>query len=397
MDTARGTQPPGAMRHSGPLGWRLIGAALLLVGAALACNLSTSGARPTATPTFVPPTPVPTQPPLVTPAPTQFVIYITATPFPSTAPQYSAATPFGCVPYTAWPVYTVVAGDTLGQIAQRTGATLQQLTTANCLASAELIYVGQRLYVPRLPTAEPTPAGPTPGVTVTFIPTWTSAPGQTTVVPTANANLPVFTQPLSADQHWRDSGGWAVTYYPTVRVTVGVVQNADAVNFYVDDPASRRPISIGQDADPWDGAYVDYTFPAPGSYTFEAVAQNESGTVNSTVFTIRYDPGFVPPGGQRNTLSVTPSLGFSGGTYTLRAGATVTITWADVPVAATRVDFTLTRSSSQTQAVGFDLSPQDGATATWSVPGGVTGQLQANATMPDGSVVSSQAAGVVSQ
>jgi hypothetical protein len=398
MQTAWGTRPPRAMRHLRPPFWRLIGVALLLVGAALACNLSTSGARPTATPTFVPPTPVPTQPPLVTPAPTQFVIYITATPFPSTVPQYSAATPFGCVPYTAWPVYTVVAGDTLGQIAQRTGATLQQLTTANCLASAELIYVGQRLYVPRLPLTT------TSTLTLTFIPTWTRAPMQTavptatsTAIPTANANLPVFSQPLSADQHWRDSGGWAVTYYPTVRVTVGVVQNADAVNFYVDDPASSRPISIGQDADPWDGAYVDYTFPAPGSYTFEAVAQNESGTVNSTVFTIRYDPSFVPPGGQRNTLSVTPSLSFSGGTYTLRAGTTVTITWADAPIAATRVDFTLTRTSGQAQAVGFDLSPQDGASTTWSVPGGVTGQLQANASMPDGSVVSSEAVGVVSQ
>jgi hypothetical protein len=188
-----------------------------------------------------------------------------------------------------------------------------------------------------------------------------------------------------------------VTYYPTVRVTVGVVQNADAVNFYVDDPASGRSIFIGQDADPWDGAYVDYAFPTPGNYTFEAVAQNESGTVNSTVFTIRYDPGFVPPGGQRNALSVTPSLSFSGGTYTVRAGTTVTITWADAPTAATRIDFTLTRSNGQAQTVGFDLSPQDGATTTWGVPGGITGQLQGNATMPDGSVVSSESVGVVSQ
>jgi hypothetical protein len=378
------------MRHLKPTGWRLIAVALVLGGAALACNLSAGSARPTETPTFAPPTPFPTQTLLVTPLPTEFVIYITATPFPSSVPQYNAATPFGCTPYTAWPVYTVVAGDTLGQIAQRTGTTIQQLTTANCLASAELIYVGQKLYVPRLP------ASTQPTLTLTFIPTWTSAPGQT-AVPTSSANLPVISQPLSADQHWRDSSGWAVTYYPTVRVTVGVVQNADAVNFYVDDPASSKPIFIGQDADPWDGAYVDYTFPAPGNYTFEAVAQNESGTVNSTVFTIRYDPGFVPPGGQRNTLAVTPSLSFSGGTYTLRAGTTVTITWADAPIAATRIDFTLTRSSGQAQTIGFDLSPQDGATATWGVPTGVTGQLQGNATMPDGSVVSSEPVGVASQ
>jgi hypothetical protein len=384
------TDKESVMRHLTPPGWRLIAVALVLVGAALACNLSAGSARPTETPTFAPPTPFLTPTLLVTPLPTEFVIYITATPFPSTVPQYNVATPFGCVPYTAWPVYTVVAGDTLGQIAQRTGTTIQQLTTANCLASAELIYVGQKLYVPRLPASTP------PTLTLTFIPTWTSVPGQT-AVPTSSANLPVISQPLSADQHWRDSSGWAVTYYPTVRVTVGVVQNADAVNFYVDDPASGHPIFIGQDADPWDGAYVDYTFPTPGNYTFEAVAQNESGTVNSTVFTIRYDPGFVPPGGQRNTLSVTPSLSFSGGTYTLRAGTTVTITWMDAPAAATRIDFTLTRSNGQAQTVGFDLSPQDGATTTWGVPAGTTGQLQGNATMPDGSVVSSDSVSVVSQ
>jgi hypothetical protein len=391
------TAKESAMRHLKLTGGRMIAVLLVLIGAALACNLSLSGAKPTQTPTFLPPSPFPTQAPLGTLTPTQFVIYITATPFATPIPQSNLATPFGCVPYTTWPVYTVVAGDTLGQIAQRTGATLQQLTTANCLASAELIYVGQRLYVPRLPTTGPTPVGPTPGVTVPFIPTWTRAPGPTTVVPTANANLPVFGQALSADQHWRDSSGWAVTYYPTVRVTAGVVQNADAVNFYVDDPASSRPISIGQDADPWDGAFVDYTFPAPGVYTFEAVAQNESGTVNSSVFTIRYDPGFVPAGGQRNTLAIAPTLSFSGGTYTLRAGTTVTITWADAPIAATRIDFTLTRSNGQAQTVGYDLSPQDGAATTWGVPAGVTGQLQGNATMPDGSVVSSEAVGVVSQ
>jgi LysM repeat protein len=57
-----------------------------------------------------------------------------------------------CTPRTDWPVYIVHRGDTLYQISRRVGASLSQLMTANCLSNANRIYVGQRLYVPQLPT-----------------------------------------------------------------------------------------------------------------------------------------------------------------------------------------------------------------------------------------------------
>lgn len=56
-----------------------------------------------------------------------------------------------CTVRSDWPVYTVVAGDTLAGIAQRVSSTVNDLTNANCLANANNISVGQQLRVPRLP------------------------------------------------------------------------------------------------------------------------------------------------------------------------------------------------------------------------------------------------------
>lgn len=337
-----------------------------LAGATLACTLSWGGDQsPTATPS-------PGFTPFYTPLP---VFTPTLPPSPTPAPPTATA----CVRYTAWPVYTVVVGDTLGSIAQRAGTTIAQLVAANCLTDSNLIYAGQQLYVPQIPaTLTPTPLTPT---------AITPAPG-----------APVFGRALTADQHWRDSAGQAVTYYQTVRLNVGEVPTADVVSFFVTGPGGGAAAYVGQDADPWDGAFVDYTFPAPGTYTFQAVAESDAGRVSSTPFTVRYDPNFVPPGSyQYNTLSFAPTAGAAGGTTTLRAGVAVTITWRDAPGGAVRVDFLFTPAAGATQTIGSDANPLDGATMVWTVPAGAVGTVQARATMPNGQVLASEAASVRAQ
>jgi LysM repeat protein len=82
---------------------------------------------------------------------------VTVTPVQPT-PVNNAPTPVGCVLRTEWPTYTVVRGDTLGQIARRGNTTVAILTQANCLPNANTIFVGQKLYVP---TLIPTPVPPT--------------------------------------------------------------------------------------------------------------------------------------------------------------------------------------------------------------------------------------------
>ncbi len=61
-----------------------------------------------------------------------------------------------CYIRTDWPTYRVQPGDTLFKVAQRTSSSVTELATANCLVNANTIFVGQILYVPRLPAPLPT-------------------------------------------------------------------------------------------------------------------------------------------------------------------------------------------------------------------------------------------------
>jgi LysM repeat protein len=60
-----------------------------------------------------------------------------------------------CILRIDWPTYMVVRGDTLSGIARRTGSSVAELTAANCLSDANLLFAGQVLRVPRLPGAPP--------------------------------------------------------------------------------------------------------------------------------------------------------------------------------------------------------------------------------------------------
>ena len=354
-----------------------------LLAASLGCNLGAGNSTPpTATPTYPPPA-LPT----ITLVPTQPVIFITAT-APATVyipATRSAATLTNCAPYTQWPVYTVQSGDTLGAIAQRSGTTLAQLMTANCLSDSNLIFTGQTLYVPVLPVV----GTPTPTRTITPAPAATPLP-----------NVPVWSAQLTVTQVWPYTGGGSITYYKSVRISAGEVYNAATVNFYVNDPASGKPILIGTDSDPWDGAYVDYSFPAAGTYTFSATANNEAISANSSAVTVLYDPSYTPPGAQQyNTLTLAPTLGTDSGWIVLASGARVTVIWPDEPGGAVRVDFTLapTGTGMTPQTIGSDLTPADGASFVWTVPGGMTAHLQAVATMPNGQTLSSEIANIIVQ
>jgi len=126
---------------------------------------------------------LPTLPPITLPVPTANAITgqqtaATVAPFPSatTTPN----TPFAITPVTTatltftpvtltvaptvcgvpfgWVAYMVQPGDTVDELARRTGVTLWQIQQANCLPNINLIYRGQSLYVPFIPvTFTPVP------------------------------------------------------------------------------------------------------------------------------------------------------------------------------------------------------------------------------------------------
>jgi len=121
----------------------LVVAALLIVTLACSFTQDDEGDSSPATPTqaqFI----VVTANPTLTPTPTADLDE-------GTDDEDLADNTLECNYQTGWPVYTVIGGDTLGTIAQRSGSTISQLVAANCLADADSLYVGQQLYVPQLP------------------------------------------------------------------------------------------------------------------------------------------------------------------------------------------------------------------------------------------------------
>jgi hypothetical protein len=104
------------------------------------------------------------------------VILITATPISASPTTYVRPTPtstfrtyptaaLSCGPYYGWiKAYTVQPGDTLFHIATLYRTTVGAVQTANCM-NTTMIFPGQRLWVPNVPTV-------TPGITL--IPTFPS-------------------------------------------------------------------------------------------------------------------------------------------------------------------------------------------------------------------------------
>jgi LysM repeat protein len=87
-----------------------------------------------------------------------------------------------CGPPSNWVrAYVVQRGDTLFRIALSYGTTVSQLQRANCMGSSTVIYAGQRLWVPNVPTRTTVPATVTPDVSTA---TDTVTPTPTTEVPT---------------------------------------------------------------------------------------------------------------------------------------------------------------------------------------------------------------------
>jgi len=108
-----------------------------------------------------------TQTPSATPTYTlTFTSTNTATQTPSATPTYtltstgtSTSTPslVPCNPRNFWPRYVVQKDDTLFSLARATNTTVYELRLANCLLD-DVIYIGQLLYVPRMPNETPTAA-----------------------------------------------------------------------------------------------------------------------------------------------------------------------------------------------------------------------------------------------
>jgi LysM repeat protein len=158
-----------------------------------------------------------------------------------------------CAAPAGWTPYTVVAGDTLGTLAIRTFSSVAELVSANCIATPDLIYAGQTLYLPR-----------TPG---TFVPT---AILDGVDVPTINNMLVEPSIVMNA----------TFTVTPgIVTVRADAVENATSVTFYMAPTgAESTPVVLGEDVNLTDGATVTWEVgTTPMQANVWAIATNASG------------------------------------------------------------------------------------------------------------------------
>ncbi|HKY54926.1 MAG TPA: LysM peptidoglycan-binding domain-containing protein [Anaerolineales bacterium] len=117
-------------------------------------------------------------------------------------PVQATVTPVPCGPFTGWVrTYIVRPGDNLFRIGLSYGVTVTQLQRANCMGSSITIFVGQRLWVPNIPTRTPgitiVPPSPTASNTSQPVPT-TEVPS--TEPPPTSTPIPTTEIPPSATQ-----------------------------------------------------------------------------------------------------------------------------------------------------------------------------------------------------
>jgi len=77
-------------------------------------------------------------------------------------------------PPSEWVQYTIQSGDTLYSLSQAYGVTIAEIQAANCMGYSTIIRVGEKIWVPNIPTK-------TPQITSTPTPSYTPSP---TISPT---------------------------------------------------------------------------------------------------------------------------------------------------------------------------------------------------------------------
>lgn len=270
---------------------------------------------------------------------------------------------------TDWIAYVVVVGDTLSSIASRAGTTTETLVLANCLANANVIRIGQTLYVP-------------------------SYPVQPTSHPHTSLGYLTFSPTLQTNGYVQVAMGAAVTI---VWEGVPLDLPLTRVDFYYQ--SIRRPDAgtlISADLNPVDGIAVTWIVPdfSEDDGVLQAIAYRaDGGTLSPPAATsIRIRSAGGPPTPMPfpgpNTVTFTPNRGYEGGAYRLAPGRIVTLSWGYAEVGTARVVFTLTPTGTgmgdAATIIGGDDNPSDGVSMMWMVPTGIVGHVQAKAMGADG-------------
>lgn len=283
-------------------------------------------------------------------------------PPPTTIMVQPTAVP-NCTVQADWPVYTVVAGDTVSNLARRTGSTPAALVQANCLADANLIAVGQRLQVPVLP--------PPP----------TALPPVTLPVRQGSISVSPF---LTADAgNFLLQGGGIVSFRWDGLPLDGSVTRVDWEMVSASGNGGRIP--LGADDIPGDGFAVTWLVPVRFEGTIEAIGRWSTGQTFVPEFApLLYSNDPNDPEG--NLLFITPTLNYDGSIYTVPSRQNLTITWPTAPRDAAYIIFTWSPGDrvNPPVTISTDRNLADGAATIWQVEPGIVGIVSAEAYWADG-------------
>lgn len=290
----------------------------------------------------------------ITETPAAVVIVVTATHtalptstptnvVPTDAATYSVPTASipPCSSRTDWTIYTVSPGDTLSGIAQRTGSTVNELASANCLRNANSISVGQQLRVPR-PLV---PVSPTTPLVVTPMP------------PTPFPELPVYFSDGNPP-------------YDQCVVILGLNHTPQTTPlFFAAD--SNQPMNVNM------GNWGLYMSSVNG---FHQIVMYPS-ELPRNVFVRASDTSLVGAGCSgpkttsitQGTIQIAPHMAAQSQSFDLRAGDVVTLTWINAPGGLIDVSFHLLQNDGTRTILASDAIESDGWSVQWSVPYNLTG------------------------
>ncbi|MCC7448984.1 MAG: LysM peptidoglycan-binding domain-containing protein [Anaerolineae bacterium] len=249
-----------------PIVWPIIVGVLILI--TTACNLSTSnepvptigvstlpvGTVPaTITPIAVTVVATIVQPaitvqPVVTVQPPAQPAIVTATLAPNVQAGGATGSNQGtCTPPSGWVAYTVQTGDSVSILADSTGATVAQLVSANCLVNADVIEVGQVIYLPHNPGAASSGGSASGG-------SGSASGGNVT-----NVNGPVIANVRVEPSTVMPNGEYLVLNGTTITLRAEGVINAVKVTFVTAPVGSNAaPVTIGVDSTLTDGIAVPW-------------------------------------------------------------------------------------------------------------------------------------------
>ena len=272
-----------------------------------------------------------------------------------------------CVPRTDWMTYTVLNGDTLSQLATRTGTTVEALVHANCLDNPNLLEVGAQLRVPRFPVNN-TPIIPTDVPLVSGVGAY-------------NCSEPNY-QPIN----YVDVVGEGVNYrWGCYDVHVGQTitlswtdapQNITQVDFMLRLYETMNPVVIASDTNGADGWRADVVVDASwGQMALFAWTQFGSGIITSdhTGFRVLGAEGSCPPElyerPAETGITLSPIVEtLDVGCYGVAGTVDVVVTWDVQSTDLTEATFYRRNAlMSRADVFGVDSDPSDGFSAVLRV------------------------------